>query len=339
MPPLVDKHSFLFKDILGDDPTDALKFCKSLQNEWAEKYSKDPELAMRMKEFKKTHCLHLVCVSDKFGVSVPEDIGLSKAYSSYCPLSKAYDQRKPFLITADDNPGYSQPTWPHSDAESDRNSEKQLYQHFNALLHLFNAAEAQVPLSEELIKYTHGILMSGLYGDGSAKINAGEYRLCPVGTGMKHMYPEFDIVPTTMERIIREYKERCTSREHHTFELASWLLYELLTIHPFEDGNGRVSRLLWCYSLLRDGLPFPVTPFPGHKKAYKKYIWCINRDREISGKSLTPNCKHLTSLTLISITMTWKKFVLNLESESPEKYKEILEMLKESGNILPSLDE
>ena len=41
-------------------------------------------------------------------------------------------------------------------------SELQLRQHLNALLYLFNAAEAKRPLSEELIKRAHHILMDNL---------------------------------------------------------------------------------------------------------------------------------------------------------------------------------
>lgn len=88
---------------------------------------------------------------------------------------------------------------------------------------------------------------------------------------------------------------------------------------------------------MRDGLPFPVTPFPEHSKAYKKYIYCIERDRELS---LSPKkCKHLNSLTLISVTMAWKNFVLNLSNESPDKHEEIIKWLQESGNALKSLPE
>ena len=102
------------------------------------------------------------------------------------------------------------------------------------------------------------------------KINAGEYRKCIVGSGVTHTYPDFQYVPSTMERIIQDYARRCTDPEHDSFALAGWLLFELLDIHPFEDGNGRVSRLLWCFSLLRDGLPFSSHPFSGTQKSLQE---------------------------------------------------------------------
>lgn len=329
LPSVVDKHNFLFKKILNHDPEDAWQYCVSLQKKWNEEYSKDPELAKRMEEFKKTRCIHLVWVSDSFGGSLSEEISQWKTYRL---LSQMYDSGSSAAPE-----GVSDQSSHQSSAEDDRKSERQLRQHLNALLFILKAAETKRPLSEELIKRTHRLLMEDLYIEDK-KINAGKYRLYSVGAGPMHTYPDFSCIPATMVRIVEEYGRRCL-QDHNSFELASWLLYELLTIHPFEDGNGRVSRLLWCYSLLRDGLLFPVTPFPGLKKAYKKYVTCIDRDRQCSSSSLTPSCKHLTSLTLISVTKTWKNFVLNLRNECPEKYKLIVEWLQTSKNTLPSLHE
>ena len=359
----VDKYNYLFKDVLRSEPEDAIKFSRGMQKEWDEKYSRDPVLAERMKEFKKARALHLVWASDKFGKDLSDEISDLRTYRL---LSDTYDTIRrecsfdPHWATLNKNPveGASSntescqgsqehqpsqqsepppcPSVPGDaqNAESGRGSEQQLQQHLRALLYIFDAAEAKRPLSEDLIKHAHRILMNELYTDDKVplKINAGEYRQCVVGDGGMHTYPDFSSVPSTVIRIVREYEVRSSNSDHDPFALAAWLLHEVLTIHPFEDGNGRISRLLWCYSLLRDGTPFPVTPFPGQRKAYKKYIMCITRDREISLS--TPHCKHLTSLTLISITVTWENFILNLRNEAFDKYTEIVKWLEESGNAL-----
>ena len=327
-PPLLDKHHFLFKEVLHHDPHNALCFCRALQEQWENRFSLDRELATRMKKFKKSRCIHLVWVSDKFGGSLSEEVSELKTYRL---LSDVYDKSEPTPVMSridDGSPSTDSPP-PNSDAEIDRKSELQLRQHLDALLYLFSAAEAKTPFSEKLIKEAHRILMNNLYTEDKVKINAGEYRQYMVGSGVTHTYPDYESIPSTMERIVREYTQRCGDPQQDAFALAGWLLFELLAIHPFEDGNGRLSRLLWCYSLLKDGLPFPVTPFPEHRKAYKN---CIQRDRELLTSS--PQCKHLTSLTLVSLTMTWKNFIHNLRNEASDKYKEIVQWLKESGNAL-----
>ena len=110
-------------------------------------------------------------------------------------------------------------------------------------------------------------------------------------------------------------------------ELASWLLFQVLFVHPFIDGNGCLSRLLWCYSLMLHGrLPFPLLPFPGVGKPYKKYIKCIQRDQDTFSPLNSP-CRKIMAMTLISVYKTWQNFVSNLEYEYPEGHRRIISQL------------
>lgn len=152
---------------------------------------------------------------------------------------------------------------PIQDAEKDRASERQLKQHLNAFFILTNE-DHSAPLSEKLIKDAHSILMKNLQRDGD-EIHSGDYREIQVNAN-GHTFIHFSKVASSMETMVKNYNQRFKVN-HNSLELASWLLMETLKIHPFEDGNGRISRLLWCYSLMREGLPFPVTPFPDTKKA------------------------------------------------------------------------
>lgn len=273
-PHYLDKYNYLFKDVLRSEPKDAIKFSRGMQKKWDENYSRDPILAERMKEFKKARTLHLVWASDKFGKELSDEISDLRTYrllsDTYDTIRSHGDCSQQFEPHTSENPVDS-PPGDGSNAESGRGSEQQLQQHLRAVLYVFDTAESKTPLSEELIKHAYQILMNDLYTDNKVplKINAGEYRQCIVGDGGMHTYPDYKSVPSTMIRIVREYAERSDKPDHDPFALAGWLLYEVLTIHPFEDGNGRISRLLWCYSLLRDGVPFPVMPFPGQKRLTK----------------------------------------------------------------------
>ena len=62
--------------------------------------------------------------------------------------------------------------------------------------------------------------------------------------------PPGHLTEDKMNEIIRWYN---TPNEVHSLVRTAVLVYEFLTIHPFQDGNGRMSRLLTTLSLLQQG--------------------------------------------------------------------------------------
>ena len=346
-PSLLDRYHYFFKGILGYDPTSAWNYCKKLQEKWNKECSRDSELMKCMNHWRESKSLHLVWVSDQFSGKVPSGLSEKK---TYILLSESYtkllvspefeeDSLKRMIESAyikEDEQQVSQAeqkAHKDRDAEKDRGSEFQLKQHLKTLVFLIRAAEVGISLSENLIKLGHRFLMEGLYTEDKHKINAGEYRTCLVSDGMDHLFIHHQDIPDAMSRLISKHN---SLQGQDPFERASWLLVEFLTIHPFEDGNGRMSRLLWCYSLMSDGLPFPLTPFPGISKAYKKYNESVKKDRdhlrELNASSTS--CKSTTSLTIVSITKVWMNFLSNLRLVSPDKHDEIIKWLKENKIML-----
>src|SRR5450756_2357303 len=51
-----------------------------------------------------------------------------------------------------------------------------------------------------------------------------------------------------------------TRAKRHPVEFAAIIHKELVTIHPFIDGNGRAARLLMNLALLQDGYPLAIIP-------------------------------------------------------------------------------
>ena len=61
-------------------------------------------------------------------------------------------------------------------------------------------------------------------------------------------------------------------------EIAYKLFFKFLKIHPFQDGNGRMARLLVAYHLCISGVPFPICITSGKKRSCKHYYDAIKKE-------------------------------------------------------------
>ena len=318
--PQLAEHFYLFKDILKIDPKKCWRFCQKLQEKWRQDFSKDEMFSEKMVHFKKVSALTLVWVTDKLSGNLPDDINQRETYRL---LSELYDSPD---CNYDDGPV---PDSTPTNAEKDRATQFQLRQHLFALKCLLQAAEENKDLSEDLIKDVHRELMKDLKTEKGEAIKAGEYRMGPVSAG-NHSFPDHECISGRMKAIVADYNRKLRS-EHDMFQLASWLLYRIVSLHPFDDGNGRISRLLWCYSLVRDGLPFPLTLSDGHEEAHDHYVTCVKEDRrKLCAGRLNP---YLTAITVVSVKEKWENFISNLEFEYPDGYERITQLLEENDLI------
>ncbi|MCY4491088.1 MAG: Fic family protein [Thaumarchaeota archaeon] len=106
-------------------------------------------------------------------------------------------------------------------------------------------------ITEKNIKDIHGIVMKGVIA------SAGEYRnydLKVMGAGFTP--PPFYNISENMKEFVEMLNKN--PDELLPIELAAQVHYDFVWIHPFEDGNGRMSRLLLNLVLVRNGYPFAV---------------------------------------------------------------------------------
>jgi len=115
--------------------------------------------------------------------------------------------------------------------------------------------KAQDKLSESLIKELHRILKSGTSDSRKSWFNVGDYKQLPNEVGSEMTCPPQD-VHARMKSLLSAYNaiQDKTLRDildfHHEFE----------SIHPFQDGNGRVGRLIMFKECLAYGIvPFIIT--------------------------------------------------------------------------------
>ena len=124
--------------------------------------------------------------------------------------------------------------------------------HFRCMDEVINHGEDT--LSEELIKKLHGML-KGSSSDSRLKgFAVGEYKRIPNEVdGMQMVLPEE--VPSKMQELVSEYNQK----EAKTLEDILDFHVRFERIHPFQDGNGRVGRLIMFKECLKHGIvPFVI---------------------------------------------------------------------------------
>ena len=125
--------------------------------------------------------------------------------------------------------------------------------HFRCIDMIIERAEQR--LSEALIKELHAVLKAGTSDSRKEWFAVGEYKRLPNEVGGNETTPP-ERVKQEMQILIREYnalKTKCLDDIidlHQRFE----------AIHPFQDGNGRVGRLIMFKECLANGIvPFIIT--------------------------------------------------------------------------------
>lgn len=114
--------------------------------------------------------------------------------------------------------------------------------------------QAKRPLSESLIKQLHRILKTGTADSRKNWFAVGDYkRLANEVGGMETAAPED--VSKRMKELLAEYRS-CTPV---SFDDLLDFHYRFESIHPFQDGNGRVGRLILFKECMRHGIvPFII---------------------------------------------------------------------------------
>lgn len=111
---------------------------------------------------------------------------------------------------------------------------------------------ANYPLSEAFIKQLHYILKSGTSDSRKTWFAVGEYKRFENEVGGSATAKPAE-VPGEMRNLLSRYN---LSKQKTLKEIIQFH-YEFEKIHPFQDGNGRVGRLIMFKECLRNG----ITPF------------------------------------------------------------------------------
>ena len=144
----------------------------------------------------------------------------------------------------------------------------------------------ETPLTQHFIRTLHKTLLREDYtvyrtlpggGQTSYVIHAGQYKTRPNSVitryGDRFEYATPEETPALMSDLVDWYNEAERLGKFTPIELAAIFHYRYIRIHPFEDGNGRIARLMANYILTRHDYPMIVV----RSRKKKEYLEALHR--------------------------------------------------------------
>ncbi len=179
--------------------------------------------------------------------------------------------------------------------------------HNEAILGLEDLIHSEMPLTEHTIREIHKKILGGesyqipaRTPDGAPTTKTvvpGRYKLTPnhVETATREVFyfTEPSSVPAEVQSLIACYGDEEEKKELHPVSLAAAFHYRFVSIHPFDDGNGRIARILMNLVLMKHGHPVVIVKTQDKENYYRAL-------READGDNLPAFVKYIAGLEIES---------------------------------------
>jgi Fic family protein len=231
-----------------------------------------------------------------------------------------------------------------------RRDEQEVAGYADAMSMIFESYES-ITLTENHIKQLHGVLLKY---SGKDQHHRGHYKkitnhveaFAPDGSNLGVVFETATPLETPgwMKDIIDWYNESTQEETHHPLILIGIFVVVFLAIHPFEDGNGRLSRILTTLLLLRAGYGYvPYSSMEGVVEANKESYYLALRRTQQTIHGGQKNEKQNWEFWLMFFLKTMAKQKDNLAAKVKEEQtlraalpalsRQILELAKTRGEI------
>lgn len=150
--------------------------------------------------------------------------------------------------------------------------------HFKALQYILESSKSKVPITPLFIQEINGKVMKSTGSSyntplGTVEASKGEFRKGNVTAGGSY-FVGFDKVPKLVDELCKAIQQKQLSLNtiEEKLQLSFDAHFDLVTIHPFYDGNGRTSRLLMNYIQHLSGLPMAIVHQEDKAEYYQTLI-------------------------------------------------------------------
>jgi len=204
-----------------------------------------------------------------------------------------------------------------------------------------------IPLTENHVRQLHRDLLQhsdkderhrGNYKTSPNNVAAFDEQGQPIGIVFETATP-FD-TPRLMQELVNWTNAALETRSLHPLLVVGIFVVIFLAIHPFQDGNGRLSRILTALLLLRCG--YAYTPYSSLESVIensKEGYYLALRQTQATIRTDAPNWQPWLLFFLRALHQQMKRLEKKVEREHivlaalPELSSQILEYAREHGRV------
>jgi len=181
--------------------------------------------------------------------------------------------------------------------------------HNEAINWIIEVLKEERPLSESFIRQIHKLLLKEPYEvkaitpegkETTRTVQVGQYKSVPnhvkTKTGEIFRFATPEETPAMMNDLLTWYEKEKSTKDKNAIILASEFHYKFIRIHPFDDGNGRLARILMNFILMSNGYP-PVVIKSEDKENYFNVLQLADAGQ------LTPFVEYITTNLIHSLEL------------------------------------
>lgn len=204
-----------------------------------------------------------------------------------------------------------------------------------------------LPVTENHIKQLHRDLLRYSEKDNRHR---GHYKTTPnsitafdaegnaLGVVFETATP-FD-TPLHMTELVDWYNQATEQRQYHPLIVVAIFVVVFLEIHPFQDGNGRLSRALTTLLLLRAGYHYvPYSSLESVIEQSKEGYYLALRNTQVTLRTDKPNWQPWLQFFFQALRQQMRNLNVKVEREQllatqlPELSVTVLELMREHGRL------